>query len=78
MAKKTRIGTGARVELIIPSPAFEGLDPDPLPVGSEGRVAETYPDGTIEIQWDIGTVATHLETDVELVPAASRRRSKRS
>lgn len=63
--QKPDLKRGTRVSLKVPTNVFEGIDPDPLPVGSRG-VVHTILDNYYVVQWDNAYTLTH-EYD-ELTP----------
>lgn len=57
---------GTRVRLVCPTNALEGIEPEPLPVGSEGFI--DYTEGNFAtVRWDAGFTLPHLFEDLNLV-----------
>lgn len=71
--RKIKARPGAYVRLTMPSATFTGMEPNPLPVGSAGIVNSVGPGGNLEISWDVGVTATHVEDEILVVKAAPRR-----
>jgi len=66
----TVIDKGRRVKLITPALTFEGIDPPPIDVDSEGIVVEIKGAGAgrvIMVDWDRGFVARHDESELAVV-----------
>lgn len=63
---RPHITKGTRVRLVCPTNALEGIEPDPLPPGSEGSVE--YLDGNFAtVRWDAGYTLTHVWDDLKQI-----------
>lgn len=63
---RPNITKGTRVQLVIPINAFAGIDPDPVPPGTEGTVE--YGEGNFfTVQWDTGYSSGVLFDDLKIL-----------
>ena len=72
---KAQARAGARVQLITPTNAFEGVYPDPLPVGSRGKIDYIRADGWACVRWDAGHTVDHDPTELKMIKAGPRSRA---